>query len=1454
MLHKRTLTLTLIITLFVQLWAASASSAAAGGPVKVSTYPADNEATVPANAKLSIKFDENVMKGTSGTIAVKNSNTNIAAVSYPIADSNISLVTPDTVQIDYPAGTLIAGQSYYVEISPDAFSNSSQTEWYSGINDAISWNFSVIASDNTAPAASLLPVNGGTIAATDALKLTFNEKVTAASGSIRIVRSDTSDTQVISVLSSAVTGSGVVNGSNQTIITIQPPTRLVSGKTYQVQIDPTAFLDVVGNAYSAAAWSFTTLPSAVPLASTIPTDNAVNVTSGAALNAQMVFGVNMVKGSAGYIYLKNVATNVTIDSINMADPAAAARVTVSGPNVGISFNGALVANAGYYIMMDPGVLIDATGNVYEGIVDAVSWNFTTAAGADATPPAIGSTAPASGSTMAALNGSLSIKFNEPVKPGSGTIVIRNTAAPQSVFCSIPVTSSAVVGGGTDTITLTPSQYGSCGNFIKNISYAVQVGSLAITDMSGNPYAGIASNDFSTWWFKVTSDTVQPELISTTPMPGVNNVKPDAALTMIFSEPVMTAGITATVIRQGSGAVVANLVVDGLDPRKVTLTHTDPFAGASTYTVNIPSNAITDLALNPFPGILNDYRWTFQTIGSDVLAPIFSSAAMDGSAIVLTYNEELEPAVAPYPANFYVTVNDVPRQVNGVQIIGNTVRLALQSGVAVGQTVKVSYTLDSSAARHLQDLSGNKAASLTARDVTNTSDTTLARPVSGVLSGTILTLSLNKQLAAVSGSIASQFVVKLNGAAQGVSSATVSGMNIILTLPTTATNVQSVSVSYTPGSPALRDLSSNAVASFTDFYVQNLNDTQPPVLTASTVMGNKVTLTFNEGLKTAPVPLKSNFSILVNGTAAVISTVAVINNSVELTLAQTVASNAIVFVTYIQNSSGILDLAGNQAAAINSNKVVVGAFNAAKFTTATVTGNQLTLNYTAALSSSSLPYASQYYVKVDGIYNGVTGVAVSGTQVNLTLTTAVKTGQVVTLIYIDSGIPLKDTLNQPVDPLAEMTVTNQSSGLVGVPEYLETDGSGGLRLVNAKASTTVSAATPSGRTANRYMISGDKLAVAYDLIKKIKGITVPMVTFKVPTAEAGALVGIPLRSMIDVASQDSNASFRLDYGDLQFTIPLKAINYSKQLQAAGGDISTAYLLLNIEKMQSSPLISALSGRNAQMLATPANFTASILSGGREREIDGYESYVTRTFVLPSLGGANNDDVSVVRIDNESGDVTYVPTTVKTVTGGVNVNFMRKGNSVYAVIRNNTSFSDMTKHWANGDVSMLASKFIIDGPTLTTFAPGKNITRSDFAEFISRGLGLTGSSASAAKFKDVGAGFRSSSYIGAVSDAGIVEGGLDGRFRPNAPVTREEMATMLVRAMKYAGVSISPSITALNGFKDKAEVSSWAKDGMSISVTAGFIKGSTKKMVNPKSNATRAEAAVMIKRFLEYVDFL
>lgn len=1452
----------------MQLWVAGASFAAPSGPIMVATYPASYESTVPANAKLKIKFDENIYRGSGGTVSIKNSNTNATVASYDMANSahnsyvRVDPASADTIIIE-PNGTLVAGQSYYVEISPNAFTNAAGAGFV-GINNATTWNFGVIASDTAPPSAVTVPVNGGTMAATGTIQLNFNEKVFAAVGNIQVIRLDTNDTQVISVLSPEVTGSGIVDGSGRTIISIQPAIRLVSGKSYRVIVPAGAFVDVVGNSFGGANWTFTTTAAALTPTALTPVDNATNVAIGA-FTAKLTFATSIVTGTSGYIYLKKVQTNETVSTINMANASDRTRVTGSGTaTISIAFAQPVVANTEYYIMIDPGVLRDTGGTIYEGIVDAVTWSFTTQAGVDNVRPLVSKLTPATGGSITATNGTLSMEFDEVVKPGSGMIVIRNVAN-QAVVCSIPVTHGAVTGGGTNIISITPSAYSSCGSFVKNTTYAVQIGSLAITDLAGNAYLGIGTNDFTTWRFNVATDTVKPDLVSTLPASGTNSVKLDAVFSMIFDKPVqVNSGINATLYRVVSGTtrdpISATLTVDGTDSKKVIMTPTALLQGTSSYIVSIPDNAITDLAGNAFPGILNDYRWTFQTIGSDRVAPAIQSAAMDGGVIVLTYNEDLDTDVVPYPANYYVTVNENPRQVNAVAISGKTVRLMLQSGVAVGQTVKVSYTRDVNTARQLQDLSGNKAAAFTNRDVTNTTDTTLPRPVSGVLNGATLTLNFNKSLAAVNSSARSQFTVKINGSSYGINSIASSGSTVTLTLSGSVNNTQTASVSYVQGSYPLRDTSGNAVVGFNDFYVQNVNDTVAPALSGATASGTKITLIYNEGLSPSSVPQKSNFSVIIAGTAATISSVAIANNTVELTMAQAIANNAVVYISYIPTSQGIKDLAGNLAPAINSYQVTGTVAATATLVSAAVYQSELTLTYSAPLSTASAPYASQYYLKVNGAFSSITGVSVNGSQVRLTLAVPVGLGATATLSYMTAGNALRDLTNQQVAGFTDTSVTVQSSPTGGgggtianLPDYLEGDGSGGVQFLTAKASTTSLGSTPSGKTMPRYTLDGTKFLSAYDSIRSNSGVTVPRLTFKVPATELGAIVAIPIGAIMDASARASNTSFRVEYGEYQFELPLLAVNYSKEIYLAGGNTTSSHLQFIIEKVPGAPVLSTLNIFGAQSVSTPADFSAGILTGSSYRAIDNYEQYVTRSFLLPGFTGSVSN-TAVVRFDPEANQTTYVPTQFDNVGGATRANFKRKGNSVYTVATRNASFTDMTSHWARNDVTLLASKFIVTGETNRLYSPGKNITRADFAEFIARGIGLDGDRNSATRFSDITVTNSSAAFIGAVSKAGIVEGGTDGRFRPSAAITREEMATMLVRAMNYVGVQAPASSTALNSFKDRTKVSGWAKSGMEICVTAGFIQGTNTKMINPQSNATRAEAAIMLKRFLEYVEFM
>ncbi|WEK53915.1 MAG: Ig-like domain-containing protein [Candidatus Cohnella colombiensis] len=1455
MRQYRTLSFSLIICLLAQLFvAAGAPSAAANGPIIVSSSPADNDVNFPENAKLTLTFDEAIKKGTLGSIAIKKSSTNEAVMSVPITDSRITIGPSNTLVITPASNTLEAGMSYYVEISANAILNNAGVG-FAGINNATTWDFSVITADNTAPTAVLTPASGGTMLATDTLQLTFNEKVFAATGNIRIVRTETNDTQVISVLSTAVRGSGEINGANQTVITITPPTRLVSGSTYQIVVESGAFVDVVGNAYVPTAWTITTKDSAILKPVLTPQENSASVPL-TTFTAQMNFAVDMVKGTTGLIQLKRMSDNVTVSSLNMTSTSDASRVTItSGKNVSIAFNTTLTANTGYYILIDPGVLKDTSGIVYEGFVDALSWKFTTATTVDSTPPTVTSLSPANGSSITALNGSLVMKFSEPVRPGSGTIVIRYADASRGIFCSIPVTSSSVVGGGTNTLTITPSDAG-CGNFVQNKAYAVQIGTEAIIDLAGNRYAGITDSDYTTWRFQISADNIPPELMSTIPASGYTAVKTTDTFTMVFSEDVIVNAGKEAVLEPVNGGtrVTALLKRNSADARKVEFTAVG-LTAAKSYVIRIPNDAITDLALNPFPGILNDYRWKIQTVGSDTVAPLLTSASMDGNTIVLMYNEPLDELAVPYPGNYYVTVNDVPRQVNVVQVKDSTVRLTLQSGVAVGQVVKVSYTPDTDTSRQVKDVSGNRAVLLSSKEVTNTSDTTLPRPLSGVFTGSVLTLTFNKQLQTVSNTTLSQFYIKLNGYAYTPSSITISGATVMFTLNSVPTTVDSVSISYSPSTVPLRDLTGNGPVAFTDFYIQNSNDITPPQLASAVVLGTSLKLTFNEGISPTLLPLKSNFSVISGGVAQTINSVTVTNNVVELTLSKSLAGSASVYISYIPGTTAIYDLSGNKALAFNNYQVTVASTATATLLNATASGNQITLTYNGLLNTATIPYTTQYYTKVNNNFVSVIYVSVQGTQVIISLATPVTTGQTVTLSYNATGVALKDALNQQVAAFADRAVTNGStiSGIT-LPDYLVSDSNGGLKFVTASSATKEYVSSSSGRTVYRYAVDGTKLTSAYETIRTgSTAIKNPILTFDVPSTEALAMVSIPISSLMDASSRVSNASFRVKYGDLEYTIPLTAVNYSKELYLAGGTSTSATVLITIEKTQNASLSSVVNIQSAQFLTTPVDFKVSIVVGTKEKEVTEFDMYVKRTFVLPSFSGKASE-VAVVRYDTDSGALSFVPTKIETSNNTATVNFFRKSNSVYAIIRKQTTFTDTTKHWANSSITMLANKFIVSGPTRSTFQPTKNITRAEFAEFIARGLGLNGDKTTAARFLDVGSSHASAAYIGAVSKAGIVEGGTDGNFRPNASITREEMATMFVRAMNYAGVTTSASTSALNVFKDKSKISSWASNGVAISVSAGLIKGTTATTISPKSNATRAEAAVMLERFLKYVNFL
>jgi 2',3'-cyclic-nucleotide 2'-phosphodiesterase / 3'-nucleotidase len=158
------------------------------------------------------------------------------------------------------------------------------------------------------------------------------------------------------------------------------------------------------------------------------------------------------------------------------------------------------------------------------------------------------------------------------------------------------------------------------------------------------------------------------------------------------------------------------------------------------------------------------------------------------------------------------------------------------------------------------------------------------------------------------------------------------------------------------------------------------------------------------------------------------------------------------------------------------------------------------------------------------------------------------------------------------------------------------------------------------------------------------------------------------------------------------------------------------------------------------------------------------------------------------------------------------------------------------WASEYIYGLAKKGIVKGKTPTTFAPSANITRGQFASLLVRSLGLTAKAD--APFKDVSGDLAKE--VAAAYEAGITTGVTAKTFEPNKPITRAQMAAMLVRAYE---INNEAAKSGAASFTDIGKLAPETKAAIEKAAELGFIKGYGKQY-KPGSKASRAQAAKVI----------
>lgn len=397
----------------------------------------------------------------------------------------------------------------------------------------------------------------------------------------------------------------------------------------------------------------------------------------------------------------------------------------------------------------------------------------------------------------------------------------------------------------------------------------------------------------------------------------------------------------------------------------------------------------------------------------------------------------------------------------------------------------------------------------------------------------------------------------------------------------------------------------------------------------------------------------------------------------------------------------------------------------------------------------------------------------------------------------------------------------------------------------------------GQSINKYTLDNAKLLETFKYLGG-NDVSSRMLVFEVPSTEKAAYVVLPMAGFMELYNSGKTGSFAVRYGNVLYEIPIEKIPYTEISRSlTANSLNVVNLQVQIESVPRSQLPASDSGSNITLspLADPVQIDVSAFNGTVSQSAVDF-SHSGQVYFRVSGQAPVAAQASLAQFNLSARTMSHLPSSTSGSGSMLIFNGITAGNALVGPLIGYGYYNDTMRHWANNDITELANKLIVEprSGSGVNFEPDKNITRAEFAVFIAKGLGLAGDEANARRFPDVSSG-TTAAYIGAAAKAGIINGNADGTFKPNSNITREQMALMMVRAMEYAGYDTSmngASTATLTKFKDAAKIQS--KDTVAKAVKEGIIQGVTTNTFQPQGNATRAQAAVMLKRVLDKLNYI
>ncbi|MCZ1266514.1 S-layer homology domain-containing protein [Paenibacillus tundrae] len=268
---------------------------------------------------------------------------------------------------------------------------------------------------------------------------------------------------------------------------------------------------------------------------------------------------------------------------------------------------------------------------------------------------------------------------------------------------------------------------------------------------------------------------------------------------------------------------------------------------------------------------------------------------------------------------------------------------------------------------------------------------------------------------------------------------------------------------------------------------------------------------------------------------------------------------------------------------------------------------------------------------------------------------------------------------------------------------------------------------------------------------------------------------------------------------------------------------------------------------KMLVQPLRFNVQWVAGDQTLKLDQEElKNVTRVIHLGTTD-LDPQTATVLGFNEETRTYSYVPAYFVQNKGQWEVRIRDMQYSTY-VIASNEQIDTSDNDSSINSIQYMQNKQLL---ALNQFKTDEPITRGEVAQLLVSALGANGIASKNTSFRDV---TEEQSYAATAAHLGFVKGYADGTFRADRQVTREELASMVYRAIQYAGgVSVANS-SAVISYLDHDSISPWATAHVQALTSLNLLQDTFGTTFEPKKAVTTDEALMILVRTLRSIEYV